>query len=57
MDDLDGQTGYIAAPGPFGAVTVSKYLIDTIVNARKFYKLFKGLSPEDEELLEGLPWV
>jgi hypothetical protein len=56
LDDVTGQTGYIAAPGPFGSVTIAKYLIDTVGNARKYYKLFKDLSPEDLEILEAVPW-
>jgi hypothetical protein len=56
VDDVTSDVGYIVAPGPFGAVTLGKYLVDSVSTGRKLYKLFKDLSPEEKFILEDLPW-
>lgn len=56
MDDVSGDIGYITAPGPFGAVSLLHYVVGGVSDGVKLYKYFKNLSPEDEDVLEALPW-
>lgn len=57
IEDDTGQTLYFTAPSVPSAFSLAHYIVALGNDARKLTKLTQVLNPEEEEVLESLPWI